>query len=137
MPVSWTPDLSIGVEKLDLQHQQIFAALDDLLAAMRQGKGKAEVGRTLAFLVGYVAEHFVMEERTMRESGYPGLESHRGEHEVFARDVRALKSVFDTYGATSVLAIDVTNRVVGWLRDHILRRDVEMARYLNSLPPRE
>ena len=86
MAIRWDPTLVMGVPELDRQHKEIFARLDSLLEAIRGGSSREEVGRTLDFLRDYVLTHFKAEEELMREIAFPGLPTHRAEHDRFVRD---------------------------------------------------
>ncbi len=130
MAIQWTPDLAVGIEEVDLQHQQLFAAADQLLEAMRQGKGRSEVASLLRFLERYVVEHFGCEEKTMAEARYPALEAHRAQHQGFTAELAALVQKHSTEGATAATVIHVNDRVCGWLRSHIAGSDKALGAFL-------
>ncbi len=48
--ISWTNDLSVGVQVIDDQHKEIFAQLNRLMDACNQGKGKQQIGEVIVFL---------------------------------------------------------------------------------------
>jgi hemerythrin len=130
MAISWTPDLAVGVETIDAQHQQLFSIVDRLLEAMRQGKGRAETGRVLRFLESYVVEHFEAEERAMAEASYPSLAAHRAEHRAFLEQFGALKARHEATGPTITLVLEINTRVGGWLRNHVARTDRAFGAFL-------
>jgi hemerythrin len=132
MTIQWTSDLAVGVPKVDAQHQQLFGLVNDLLAAMRQGQGRAELSRVLAFLEAYVIEHFGDEEQTMLAHQYPGYAAHKVEHDRFVRDVKKLKARMEAEGASTALVIDVNDRVCKWLVEHISRSDKAIGSFIAS-----
>ncbi len=132
MPILWDPDLSVGVEAIDAQHQELFARIDRLLDALRERHGAAEVGRLLEYLGEYVLAHFSSEEKLMLERAYPHYDAHRQEHQRFIREFGALRAEHAKEGPTVVLLIRVTNRVTAWLREHIYRADRELAAFLRD-----
>ena len=67
MAIEWTEDLATGVPEIDAQHKELFSRINRLLEACNQGQGRAEVGKTLAFLEEYVLIHFSTEEKIMTE----------------------------------------------------------------------
>ena len=69
--MQWTNDLSAGVEQIDSQHKELIARINTLLDAMKQGRGRTEVGQTVSFLSDYVATHFGEEEKYMTSFCYP------------------------------------------------------------------
>jgi len=124
MPIiQWTPDLTVGIETIDRQHQKLFGIVDELLSSMRAGKGRAEIKTVLDFLGVYVFEHFALEERTMLEIGDPNYRHHKAEHEEFVRSYQQLQSTFSQGGANTAFVLEVNNLVCGWLRNHITKTD--------------
>ena len=55
MRYEMTKDLETGNALIDSEHRQLFKAVNDLLDACSQGKGRSQVESTLEFLVSYVA----------------------------------------------------------------------------------
>lgn len=127
----WTPGLSVGIERMDEQHRELFRRLNDLVGAVRSGSGAAEVGRTMEFLDGYVREHFAEEEALLADAGYPGLESHRRMHAGFAAELGSLRALLDE--ATSdrqELATRLHLSMRDWLLRHIRVEDRAYAGHL-------
>ncbi|MCK6519793.1 hemerythrin family protein, partial [Myxococcota bacterium] len=83
----WTPGMSVGVPELDSQHRELFTRLNRLVAAIRAGRGSADVAPVLAFLDDYTREHFADEERVMERAGYPALAEHRAQHAGFCAEL--------------------------------------------------
>lgn len=123
MIIEWTPDLTVGIEAIDAQHRRIFEIADDLLVAMRSGKGRSEVSAVLDFLGQYVLEHFSLEERAMGEIGDSNYRVHKAEHEEFIGRFEGLKGAFASGGASTAFVLQVNNLVCGWLRNHIAKLD--------------
>lgn len=132
MAITWDPSLVTGVPDLDAQHRELFLRLDALIDAIRRGSSRDEVGRTLAFLTGYVAEHFAAEEALWRDAAYPGAEQHGAEHARFTRDLAALEAEHRRDGATPSLIVRVNGWLTGWLREHIGRADREAAAFIRT-----
>ncbi len=132
MAIVWDPTLKTGVPEIDAQHEELFRRLDALLEAIRGGRSRDEVGRTLAFLDDYAGHHFGTEEALMEARGYPALADHRAEHESFRADLRALEAEFLRDGPSASLIIRVNTHVTGWLRSHIYRTDRAMAGFLTG-----
>jgi len=135
LSIQWTADLSVGVESIDAQHKQLFKIVNDLLDAMRLGKGKGEVAKVLGFLERYVVEHFGDEERAMARQQYPGYAGHKAEHESFIKDLLNLKGQHAAGGPNIALVIEVNNRVCTWLRNHIACTDKALGNFIASRPP--
>jgi len=51
--MQWNDSLSVNVGMIDKQHQKLVGMINELNDAMRQGKGKDILGKTLNELVAY------------------------------------------------------------------------------------
>ncbi len=129
MAIAWTPALSIGIQEIDDQHQELFYRAAKLLEGI-VGDDREEVGRLLDFLGEYVVKHFGTEERWMVESGYPDYAAHKGEHDRFMQDYLRMQVEYEHKGPTALMGMRVNNWVGAWLRDHISRTDMDLGRYL-------
>lgn len=130
--MQWTDELSSGVEQIDSQHKELISRVNTLLDAMRLGKGKEEVDKTMSFLSDYVVSHFGAEEKYMADFSYPDLAQHRAEHKAFVGDFRDLARGFADPATNPFLSIQVQRRVCGWLADHICGTDKMLGKYLRS-----
>ena len=133
MPFQWTDALSVGVDEIDQQHQELFRRVGALLQASLANDA-SQVGPLLAYLREYVAIHFAAEEQLMTEVRYPGYRLHKAEHERFARDFAALEADYAAQGATGEFVSRLTRSVADWLRDHVYLTDAAMGRFLKSVP---
>jgi hemerythrin len=79
--MEWDESLSIGVELIDEQHKKWIEHLHNVQAALEARRGMPQIAGTLDFLVKYTQFHFTTEEKSMSETGYSGLESHKAMHE--------------------------------------------------------
>jgi hemerythrin len=134
MPLLWTDDLSVGVDRIDEQHKELLRRINGLLEAMKQGKGKSQLDEVLAFLDEYVVIHFGTEETYMRRYSYPDYLAHRKAHVEFRQELAVLKKQLETAGATSVLVIEVQNRLGSWFREHVKKVDMLMGEFLKTKP---
>ncbi len=128
-------ELSIGIQELDDQHRALYAEIDKLRDAMRAHDLDHAV-RVTDYLREYVNVHFATEERLMIEAGYPGFPEHLARHEEFRKDLRAYLARLSRTGATAAAVVELSHWLTEWLREHIRKVDVEMARFLRSRPAR-
>jgi hemerythrin len=131
MALQWTSTLSVGVPEIDEQHQELFRRIDRLLDAMLH-QDRSEVGQLLAFLHGFVLEHFAAEERLMAEVEYPDAERHILEHREFARGLAQVEADFAAHGATAAVVFRLEQQTVGWLMDHVYFTDVALGRFVHA-----
>ncbi len=128
--ISWNVRLETRHPQIDEQHKALIQAFNDLHQAMKQGKGKDEVGRTLTFLTDYTKTHFRMEEDLMARSGYPGSPRHREAHGEFAAKAQDLADQHRQ--GRAVITLPVMTFIENWLMDHIQGEDVRLAQFLNG-----
>lgn len=129
------PDgLEIGIEELDAQHRAFYSKINQLHDAMK-ANDLDQASATVEYLDRYATEHFSTEERLMIDSGYPGFPDHLARHEDFKREFRTWRSRLAADGATAALVVELSSWLTTWLREHIRRVDVEMARFLRSHKP--
>ena len=130
--LQWEPAMATGVGVVDRQHKELVKQVNDLVTAMKAGKGRQVVGEVLTFLGKYAVDHFSMEEGLMQKHGYPEYAEHKAIHETFKRDFGALAQQFDAAPTSLSLTIEVQRRVTEWLKDHILNTDGKVGKYLTA-----
>ncbi len=84
--LKWTSALSVGIEEIDVQHQELFRRAERLLAGLHQGEPE-EIGGLIDFLHEYAVVHFGAEEAAMRAASFPGYVRHKAEHDRFIGDL--------------------------------------------------
>lgn len=132
MSYQFTSDLLTGNITIDDQHRQLIQAINDLLAACAQGKGRAELENTTNFLYEYTTKHFSDEEKLQQLSGYEDYPRHRQYHEGFKRTVADLNKKLKEQGPTITLVGEVNSAVAGWLINHIKSEDTKVAAHIRS-----
>ena len=130
MYLTWNCSLSIGIDSIDDQHKELFNCLDKLLTAIENGKSNDEVIKTLDFLEEYVIKHFNEEEEIQNKTNYPLLDIQHIQHEDFKRDLKEFRRVFETQGASKVLALNIQENLVNWLKNHIMNLDKDLGDFL-------
>jgi len=128
--VTWDQTYSVSVKKMDDQHQRLFALINALHDAMRQGKGQAAVQDTVRELSSYTATHFRAEEELLRKSNYPGLAAHQAEHQKYIAKVNQFAE--DLNSGKNASSISVLGFLKDWLAEHIKRTDRSYSAFLNS-----
>lgn len=129
--ITWDDRLKTGHGRIDGQHQELVEAVNRLHAAMKQGKGKDEVGPTLTFLRDYTMSHFKMEEELMDRHAYPGKDKHRQIHKDLVDQVADLVDRYQK--GTATLTLPTMTFLEKWLTDHILGEDYRLAEHLRRV----
>lgn len=113
----------MGVAEIDSQHRELFVRTNDLLDAMKRGKGREDVGGLLSFLEEYTVMHFGLEEKYMVEYEYHDLASHKQKHAQFMERIGSEKKKLETEGATVDIAARISILLTQWWIDHIRNVD--------------
>ena len=131
MGIEWDPALALGHEEIDGQHREIFRRYAALVKAM-DGRTDGDLTGLFDFLGEYAAQHFAAEERVMAETAYPGARLHAASHARFVREYRELRELWRANGATRGIAVKARIWIGDWLRAHISKVDLALARHLRA-----
>jgi hemerythrin len=132
MLTQWRDEMTTGNHEIDGQHQELLRRVDDLLKGARAKKGSEEIGKLMWFLKKYVRRHFRDEEKLQLESGYPGYQAHKAQHEMFFREVLRLEALHAEQGENTLMIVAAVNAMCEWLRSHFKRMDMELIQFLRD-----
>lgn len=128
--MEWNNNFSVNIKEIDDQHKKLFTMVNELHDAMKAGKGSDVTGKVLVGLVQYVASHFALEEKFMKEHSYPDYPKHKSEHDALTKQALDLQNQFKA--GKPVLTVELLKFLREWLTNHILVTDKKYAPYLNS-----
>lgn len=129
MFLEWTKELEVGVDVIDNQHKELFDRVNKFFDAIKNIKGKDEVLDTLNFLEEYVVVHFNAEEDYMKKIKYSGYDMQHDEHEKFKKELKELKTRFETSGAGLSVVLRTHLELSSWLRKHIVILDKQIGKH--------
>jgi hemerythrin-like metal-binding domain len=132
MKYQWDSLLETGNENIDSQHKQLVAALNALIEACSAGTGKAELARTMEFLVTYTKKHFNDEEELQIRYGYDDYLRHRQIHRDFSVVIAGLAVRLQEEGPTASLLAEVRSKMGDWFINHIKGDDFYLAAFIKS-----
>lgn len=119
--ITWDHKLTLNVAEIDGQHQTLVGLINDLDAAMYQGRGKEAISGILDGLVAYTQFHFGAEEALMERHGFPDVATHRVEHLAFVKKIVDFRA---SYHRNQLgLSIGVMTFLSDWLKNHIMGTD--------------
>ena len=135
MPVAastfrWTEAYQVNIALLDHQHQKLFDTVNELDQALRAGEGNSAVEQVLDKLVEYALVHFAAEESLMRKHDFPGLPTHRTQHELFRHQIAAY--LLDHKAAKPGVPVSLLFFMQAWLKQHVLTTDKQYSAFLNA-----
>jgi hemerythrin len=126
----WTEAYSVRIALLDQQHQGLFLTVDELNQAMAAGRGNEVLVAVLRKLADYAVIHFAAEESLMEEHDFPGLSTHRAEHEMFRKKLAGFLE--DHKGGKRGVPVSLMFFLQGWLKDHVQHADQLYSGFLNA-----
>ncbi len=132
MKIEWTPDLSVGIEFIDIQHKELFIRINNLVLACNEKRGQDIIVETFRFLENYTIEHFGAEEAEMQKHNYPQYSFHKSQHQEFVRDIQSLKKDLEKEIDRLFVADRVSNYLVNWLVLHIRKVDKALGVFLKD-----
>jgi len=128
--VTWDPSYSVKVSKCDEDHKKLFALLNALHEAMKEGKGHETIRQVLDELADYARFHFSQEEMLLKQTNYANCLPHQMQHRAFVKKVEEFQS--DMKAGKRVRTIAVVDFLKDWLIHHIKQTDREYSDHLNA-----
>ena len=132
--IRWTGAMSVGVDRLDRDHQTLLELINRIAAA---DEGPATRNRVipevLVTLTAYTVFHFKREEQVMAAIGYPELDVHRDEHWALTREVNLLQRRF-SQNPDAISREEILGFLTDWLSHHILLQDMAYKPYAEGRP---
>lgn len=119
--VSWSPELSVGIQELDEQHKILVALVNRLYnEAILKKADNATIGSVLNELIQYTIIHFAVEESLFRIFDYPESDAHQEQHSKLKEDSLKIQEKFNN---GTPVDIELMKFLRHWLRHHILIDD--------------
>lgn len=123
--ISWTEAMSVGNPALDKDHQRLIGMINDL------DQSAPDFLELFNAVLDYTTGHFEREEAHLEAIGYPGLDTHRVQHDDFADQVAAMVK---QYRAQAFEDDDTRLKdfLWSWLKGHILIEDQRYAAWTRA-----
>lgn len=120
--ITWSDSMSVGISKIDKEHQKLVELINLLHAEMSAGRSNEVMGKVLEQLIVYTKSHFATEEALFRTYAYAQGAEHKKEHDGLTKKVVDLQAEFKA-GKTFIGA-PTLNFLRDWLTQHILKQDM-------------
>jgi len=131
MPIlKWDESYSVGVKVIDDEHRQLIAMINKAYDSVTNMEEDKVLGELVKDMCAYAMSHFATEDSLMNKYGYPAAERHIKMHENFAVKAEALNNLVSS--GDKVEPVKVFKFLADWLRDHILKTDKELGKFLNE-----
>ena len=129
--IDWSDILSIGINKMDDQHKELFKRINALLKALLGGTSQtSSINGLVNFLTEYIVFHFNDEESLQRKYQYPKADAHHKLHETYKAEFAAIVKSMETNGFNASILIRLQDKVVNWLLEHIAKVDSDYGRFI-------
>jgi len=119
--ITWTPDMSVGVEEIDNQHKYFIGIISDFYSALNERKIQTELGVILDKLIDYAVLHFNTEEKYFDKFNYEFKDEHKAIHQKVKQQLLDFKENFNKSGVDIVP--DFMDFLTNWLVDHMESED--------------
>ncbi len=125
----WSPNLSVGVEALDSDHQGLIEVLNRLDDEVGRGAEHDRIAPILDQLILDTEAHFHREEVIMAREEYPDAEHHALIHKALIEEVREFRQRF---AEGMEIGPEITEFIKRWLIGHIMESDKHLGGYLQG-----
>jgi len=130
MPIAhWSPNLSVGAEELDSDHQNLIDVLNRLDGEVGSSAGRDAVSQILDELIARTETHFRREEEIMAQEKYPEAEHHAKIHQALIEEIQVFKTEF---AGGMEIGPEITEFIKRWLISHIMESDKHLGGYLEG-----
>lgn len=129
----WTPNLSVGINLIDEQHQIWFDKAEKLFEAGKKNQAKEYIGELLDFLESYTKKHFADEENYMLRIRYPQYAEQKAAHTAFIAQLQKLRNDYQTSGGNILVIINANQMVLEWLTKHISNMDKKIGEFAKTV----
>ncbi|MCP3689332.1 MAG: hemerythrin family protein [Gammaproteobacteria bacterium] len=119
--ISWSPQLSVGIDSIDEQHKKLINMINALNDALNSGESKEVMVKIFDGLVVYCDKHFTFEEDLFNTHGFAGGSAHKNEHDKLRSQVVELKRKLD--GGNFMIGLELMGFLKDWLTNHIMKSD--------------
>jgi hemerythrin len=120
--MEWSERYSLATEAMDANHREFVVCVERLAHAP-----DGEVLAALDELIAHSVEHFERENRWMKESGFPPIHIHMGEHQ---RVLALLQSVRRMAERSVVMGRQFAAELPGWFDTHLATMDGALAAHM-------
>ena len=128
--ISWSDQLSAGIEEIDTQHKKLVQLINGLHDHMLAGDAGDIMGKVLDRVIEYTVFHFGTEERLMSEYEYPQSPVHKLEHQKLVSTAVDLQNKLKT--GQGHITMETMKFLKDWLQNHILKSDKVFGKFLQS-----
>jgi hemerythrin len=125
--IEWKDEFAIGIPDVDYEHQQLITLINDLHDDMKKegGASRERVVACLGEIYTWIAAHFALEERIMRDMRYDQLAAHKADHDALLEDIR---DIMDHHAEGGYFAYEglLSEHLHDWFTVHFKTHDARL-----------
>ncbi len=130
LKIKWSKSLNLGIRAIDDQHQYLVDICNEFIRVVQVGMADEAIQETVARLREYSVQHFHDEENFMEQIRYPSRGEHQVAHMQLVRQIKRYQR--EIYKRRDVMPEEIRDFLKGWLLDHIMAMDLDIARWLRE-----
>lgn len=132
--IEWSEHFSVGNERMDSQHRELFDIIADLRTAMASEDVLLEYEaewEVVERMIEYAVRHLAEEEQLLEKAGYPDLAAHKEMHREFLAKIFEIEKAIEN-GEAAPTVDKLCDFLESWLFHHILEADQKYRPYLDK-----
>ncbi len=122
--------LHFGIKAIDMQHQKFYALLNELRLYNTNDDDNQAIVNIIDELKDYAIYHFNLEKRIMTKSGFPHIEAHLQQHDLFVQKIEEFKLAYNYQSA--VLSDQMITFLQKWFLIHIPTWDKDYVDFIKN-----
>lgn len=122
--IEWRDEFSVGVASVDLEHRELIDLINDLHAMIGDNASADDVVSMLGEIFAQISAHFALEEKYMRDTRYPLLDEHKGDHENLLDELRDMMELVDVDGNYNERVL--SENLQRWFTEHFRTHDAKL-----------
>lgn len=131
--IDWSDLLSVGIDQMDDEHKELFVRINKLLSALVGGDEDYSIVEIVSFINEYIDFHFRDEEKMLERHNYPKIKEHKKLHATYEAEFAKIEEKLIQGDFDATLLIEIQDKVVNWLLNHIAKVDKQYGEYIKSL----
>lgn len=132
--IEWDESMALGVRDIDDEHRSLVDCYNRVFQAIFSRNEPAIVETALQTLLDHTRDHFLSEEALMEGIDYPGLATHRAEHQALLFSATMFQQGMLADGGKPI-SIQRLSFLRSWVLTHMMTTDRELARHLLRAGP--
>lgn len=129
--LEWRSDYECGVASIDHEHREMIQVINDFYDKLTGECSDQIVAFYMGEIHALIESHFALEEKLMRQSGYPDYGPHKADHDRLLDDLRDIMD--DTHMDSTMSRDALGTRLQSWFSIHFSTMDRDLPQLAGRL----